>query len=86
MREKLAFNGDEDKERFLRNLLEFENTKEAVVLSTCNRVEIITRSTNIKASSKDIINKLANFSKVDFDSLYDRADIYEIDGEVNILF
>lgn len=86
LREKLAFNSNEDKDRFLRNILEFDNTKEAVLLSTCNRVEIITRSSNIKTSSKDIISKLANFSKVDFDTLYDRADIYDNDGAVHHLF
>ena len=62
MREKLAFNGDEDKDRYLKQILENEHTKEAVVLSTCNRVEIVTRSSNIKNSAKNIIEKLASYS------------------------
>lgn len=86
VREKLAFNSEEDKERFLKLILENNLTKEAVLLSTCNRVEIITRSLNIKLSSKDIIEKLANYSGVDFDTLYDRADIYDNDGAVHHLF
>ena len=86
MREKLAFNSFEDKERFIKLILENETTKEAVLLSTCNRVEIITRSSNIKQSSKDIIEKLATYSGLDFDILYKRADIYDNDGAVHHLF
>lgn len=86
MREKLAFGSDEDKDRFLRSLLDYENTKEAVVLSTCNRVEIITRSSNINGSSKDILSKLAKYSSLDFDELYDRADIYDNNGAIHHLF
>jgi glutamyl-tRNA reductase len=86
MREKLAFNGEEDKDRYLRQILENENTKEAVVLSTCNRVEIVTRSSNVKNSAKNIIEKLSAYSGLDFDTLYDRADIYDNDGAVHHLF
>jgi glutamyl-tRNA reductase len=86
MREKLAFGSDEDKDRFLKQILENPYTKEAVLLSTCNRVEIITRSSNVKVSAKDIIEKLAFYSKVDFNILYDRADIYDNDGAVHHLF
>ena len=86
MREKLAFNSDEEKDRFIKQILENQHTKEAVLLSTCNRVEIITRSSNIKISARDIIEKLATHSKVDFDILYDRADIYDNDGAVHHLF
>ena len=75
MREKLAFGSVEDKDRFIKVLLENEYTKEVVLLSTCNRVEIITRSSNIKVSAKNIIEKLASYSGLDFDILYERADI-----------
>ncbi len=86
MREKLAFNGEEDKERYLKQILENEHTKEAVVLSTCNRVEIVTRSSNINNSAKNIIEKLSAYSGLDFDTLYERADIYDNDGAVHHLF
>lgn len=86
MREKLAFNSEEDKDRFLKNILDDKNTTEAVLLSTCNRVEIITRTSNVKESSKNIIKKLANYSNLEFDNLYDRADIYDNDGAVHHLF
>ncbi len=86
MREKLAFSSEDDKDRFIRTILENESTKEVVLLSTCNRVEIITRSSNIKVSVRDIIQKLSNYSGVDFETLHDRADIYDNDGAVHHLF
>ena len=85
-REKLAFNSDEEKARFIRKLLEAPTTSELVLLSTCNRVEIIAKSSNIKQSSKNIIENLASYSSLDFEFLYDRADIYDGDGAVHHLF
>ena len=85
-REKLAFNSDEEKARFIRKLLEAQTTSELVLLSTCNRVEIIAKSSNIKQSSKNIIENLASYSSLDFEFLYDRADIYDGDGAVHHLF
>ena len=70
-REKLAFNSDEEKARFIRKLLEASTTSELVLLSTCNRVEIIAKSSNIKQSSKNIIENLASYSSLDFEFLYD---------------
>jgi glutamyl-tRNA reductase len=86
MREKLAFGSDEDKDRFLRSILSNNVTKEAVLLSTCNRVEIITRSINIKSGAKLILEQLAKYSGVDYDLLYKRADIYDNDSAVHHIF
>lgn len=85
-REKLAFNGDDEKDRFIKKLLDFEATKELVLLSTCNRVEIIAKSSNVKQSSKNIIENLAQYSSLAYDFLYDRADIYDNDVAVHHLF
>ena len=86
MREKLAFGSDEDKDRFIRSILSNNVTKEAVLLSTCNRVEIITRSVNIKNGAKLILEELAKYSGVDYDLLYKRADIYDNDSAVHHIF
>lgn len=85
-REKLAFNSEEEKARFIRKLLEDRDTVELVLLSTCNRVEIISKSSNIKQSSKNIIENLSSYSSLDFNFLYDRADIYDGDVAVHHLF
>ncbi len=85
-REKLAFGSDDDKRRFIKQLLDFSHTKELVLLSTCNRVEIIATSSNIKLSSKNIIEKLSVYSNLEFDFLYERADIYDGDTAIHHLF
>lgn len=85
-REKLAFPNEENKDRFLKQLLDDENIEEAILLSTCNRVEIITSVESTAKASKSIIQKLDNYSKIGFEDLYDRADIYENDGAIHHLF
>ncbi len=85
-REKLAFPSEENKDRFLKQILEDNLVNEAILLSTCNRVEIITSVLNPKLASKMIINKLSTYSGIYFDDLYDRADIYENDSAVHHLF
>ena len=85
-REKLAFGGDEDKDRFIKQLIDSGSTKELVLLSTCNRVEIIAKSPNVKQTSKSIVEKLSFYSGLDFNFLYERADIYDGDAAVHHLF
>jgi glutamyl-tRNA reductase len=85
-REKLAFANEENKNRFLKQLLDDEHVNEAILLSTCNRVEIITSVISTKTASKFIIKKLANYSDIEFEDLFDRADIYENEGAIHHLF
>ena len=85
-REKLAFPSEENKDRFLKQILEDDIINEAILLSTCNRVEIITAVSYIDAAAKSIIKKLSKYSGIDFDDLYDRADIYDNEGAVHHLF
>lgn len=85
-REKLAFANEENKDRFLKQILAQELVTEAILLSTCNRVEIITTARNTKNASKSIVEKLASYAGVDYEDLYERADIYENDGAIHHLF
>ncbi|MCP4971648.1 MAG: glutamyl-tRNA reductase [Arcobacter sp.] len=85
-REKLAFANEENKDRFLKQILSNDLVKESILLSTCNRVEIITSVTKTNEASKVIVKKLSAYSDIDFDDLYDRADIYENDGAIHHLF
>lgn len=85
-REKLAFPHEESKDRFLKQVLTDTNIEEAILLSTCNRVEIISAANNSKLAAKSIIERLANYSGIEFENLFDRADIYENDGAIHHLF
>ena len=86
MREKIAFSDSGAVETFLKTLHENKLVTEAVVLSTCNRVEIMTTVANIKEGQDFILNSLAKYSGLEFDKLYERADIYDNKGAIHHLF
>ncbi len=86
MREKLAFSDDSAKETFLKTLYENELVTEVVLLSTCNRVEIMTTVNHILKAQTFIIECLAKYSELEFDILYERADIYDNSGAIHHLF
>lgn len=85
-REKLAFPDEENKDRFLRQILEEKVIREAILLSTCNRVEIIISTSSVAYATAFIIEKLSKYSGISYDDLYDRADIYDNEGAIHHLF
>ncbi|CAD7286623.1 glutamyl-tRNA reductase [Campylobacter suis] len=86
VREKLALDNSEKKEQILRLIKSSKNIDEVVVLSTCNRVEILASVDEIKPASTHIIRCMAVFSGVFEDELFERADIYENSGAIHHLF
>ena len=85
-REKLSFSNELEKETFLKTILHDENINEAILLSTCNRIEIIMSVKESENSSRDIIERLAIRGELDFKELFERADIYENEGAIHHLF
>lgn len=85
-REKLAFGNDLEKETFLKNILSDESISEAVLLSTCNRVEIISCVCDVEYSQNFILQKLSDFSRIEFDELVERADIFDNNSAIHHLF
>jgi len=85
-REKLAFSNDLQRETFLKNILSGESINEAVLLSTCNRVEIITCVSNVETSQNTILKKLSEFSTLEFDDLVERADVFDANYAIHHLF
>ncbi len=86
MREKLAFSDDSAKETFIKTLYDNELVTEVVLLSTCNRVEIMATVNHILKAQTFIIECLAKYSSLEFDILYERADIYDNSGAIHHLF
>ena len=85
-REKLFFSNDLQKDIFLQDILSHDYIQESVLLSTCNRVEIICSVSNIKLSQNIILEKLSQYSKIDFDDLFQRADIFDSNYAIHHLF
>lgn len=85
LREKLAL--DEAKKReILRLILSSEHISEAMALSTCNRVEIITFVNDEAVAKTHLINSLSVISGVSSEILELRAQVYENSGAVYHIF
>ena len=85
-REKLAFSNDLEKETFLSSILKHENINEAILISTCNRVEFILSVKRCKESSNHIIALLSNRSGINLKELSQRADIFNNEAAIHHLF
>jgi len=86
IREKLAYSSDEEKERCLGALNTSEAINEAIILSTCNRIEMICSTSNIAEASNLIFKLLSRNSGLSAEELKKRADIFEDDGSIHHLF
>lgn len=84
LRERLSFSDEAKKNEFLRLLSIHENIEEYLVISTCNRVEIVAYVK--EACAEYIIKSLALLCNVDKESLVQKADIFEDSGAIHHLF
>ncbi len=69
IREKLAFSDHETLKEFYRRLLSIDVVNEAVIVSTCNRVEIITSVKETDHVAEKILSLLERKSGVDMETL-----------------
>lgn len=77
IREKLAFSNDEQKDAYLASICADENISEAMVTSTCNRIEIFCSCRDTDAATMTVLLHLYKRSGVQADELEVRADLYE---------
>ncbi len=85
-REKIAFNNDVEKEAFLKKILSTEVINEAILLSTCNRIELLISTNNCKESRKIAIDNFAHHSLLSTDELFNRADVYDNESAIHHIF
>ena len=86
LREKLSFSNEEKKRVFLEKLKDFEHVNESIILSTCNRVEMIASVRDCDKTADYMLSELASFANIDKSELESRADIYEDNGAIHHLF
>jgi len=85
IREKLSF----DQERQAKIMEELTNNaviNESVVISTCNRLEVVVNTTKPSDALGRVMETLHNHSGVDRSELEGRADVFEDEGAVKHLF
>ena len=86
VRERLAFLNDEQKIETIKKILSIESVNEAIVLSTCNRVEFIISTSNSYEALRSIFKILSLHSGICVKELEGRADVYENEGAVHHIF
>ena len=86
VREKLSFGSDEKLGDILHRIHTHEMVNEVIILSTCNRVEIITSVQECHGVLGYIFGQLEAFCLVPYETLESRADVYEDNGAIHHLF
>lgn len=71
---------------FLQDLVSNKFITEAVILSTCNRIEFILNTTNAKKAEEFLLDKLSNYSKIPLIELQKYADSYDNLSAIHHLF
>ncbi|HHH20257.1 MAG TPA: glutamyl-tRNA reductase, partial [Campylobacterales bacterium] len=85
-RERLAFGTDEEKQQFLNELVAFDFIHEAYIVSTCNRVEIVTATRDNFSSYHTVLGLLSQKSRVDFYQLKESVRRYDDEEAIAHIF
>jgi len=86
IREKLSYSDDENKRGCLTLLLETETISEAILISTCNRMEVLCNCIDIPSATKHIFNMLSKRSGISVEELEGLADIFDDSSAIHHLF
>jgi len=85
LREKFTYT-DEEKEACLQRLVASENISEAIMLATCNRMELYVCCSDIKEATKHIIKLLVFKAGLPEKLLYETAEIVDDSSAIHHLF
>jgi len=86
IREKLSYPDDENKHQCLKALLSNESIAEAILISTCNRMEVLCNCNDIPIATQHIFKMLSKRSNINVEELEGRADIYDDSMAIHHLF
>lgn len=86
IREKLALNADDDVRACLERMLKHPVINEALIVSTCNRLEVLSSVQNVLEATAYIFSLLSHNSKLSVAELEGRADVFEDQGAMHHLF
>ncbi len=85
-REKLAFVDDTAKKEMLSRINAHPNISESLLLSTCNRIEIVCSCSHLDEATAHLLELLSDHSKSSVDELKLRADIFDDYSAIHHLF
>ncbi len=85
IREKLAYQ-DSELDGCLSKINDHPAVNEALLLSTCNRMEVFTSCSSVMDASEHIFTLLSERSGISLQELEGRADVFEDQGAIHHLF
>jgi len=86
IREKLSYPDDESKRACLIKLTQTDSILEVILISTCNRMEVLCNCNDIPAATNHIFTMLSKRSGVSIEELEGRADIFDDSSAIHHLF
>ena len=86
IRERLSYPDDESLRGCLGVLLESDFITEAILISTCNRMEVMCNCIDIPKATAHIFAMLARRSSISEEELEGRADIFDDSSAIHHLF
>jgi glutamyl-tRNA reductase len=86
IREKLSYPDDESLRGCLARLLQVESISEAILISTCNRMEVLCSTHDIPSATTHIFDLLSRRSGISIDELEGRADIFDDSAAIHHIF
>ena len=86
IREKLSYPDNENKQGCLSKILSCDAITEAILISTCNRMEVMCNCTDISAATMHILQALEQRSNISIEELEGRADIFDDSSAIHHLF
>ncbi len=85
-REKLACSSDELLKKFHQSIKDFEDVKEVLILSTCNRVEIFLAVKNYDDLVTKIQQKLSELTTATFEEISSKGEVYKAEKAIKHMF
>ncbi|MEA2099281.1 MAG: glutamyl-tRNA reductase [Campylobacterota bacterium] len=86
IREKLSYPSDASMKNCLERLSSSDFINEVILISTCNRMEILSSCNDIVKATKFILEKLSSHSGISIEELEGRADIYDDSSAIHHIF
>ena len=86
IREKLSYPDAEHKHGCLKKLMSHDAIGEAILISTCNRMEVLCNCIDIPSATEHIFNMLSQRSGLSVEELEARADIFDDASAIHHLF
>ncbi len=86
IREKLSFSDDAQKHSCLKTLLASEYINGAILISTCNRMEVMINCTDVKEAIQETLKHLSHRAGLDEKTLKEHADIFDDSTAIHHLF